>query len=304
MHARPLALPLAAVVALAVHVAPATAAADAPAAPSLTLQSARAATSDAMRRALLKLPAATQQKLVGAYVAFAPDPKAPLALAACDDDGDYVVVVSDAMLTLADAVARAKATDDTLGSSKLEAYARLLAKAQRPGERLLTPPAGFYGEPTTPAVAAAQSKAFHAIASYLVATELAHMAAGDLTCARPTATHERGDDEWTAAEHESALAAAQTVHSLTRVAVADARGAELAAQAGEPEGPYLALLLPLLGAVEASAQARAAVPYVVHHPNQAVRAQIAQTAVSASRAPKGAATSPSASGVRGSAEAR
>jgi hypothetical protein len=261
--------------------------ADAPAAPTLSLQAAHAATTDALKSVVAKLPFAAAQKLTGVYVAFDPDPKAPLALAACDDDGDFVVVLSDAMLTLVDAVARAKATDDALGSAKLDAYARLLSKAQRPGERIVTPPAGFYDPgQSTPELARAQAKLFRAIATYLVATELAHMTAGDLVCASPTATHERGDDEWTANERELALATTRAVHEAKRVAVADARGAGLAAEAGEAEGPYVALLMPLLSAVEASASGRASVPYVEHHQNQVVRAQIVQTAAARVRGPE------------------
>ncbi len=258
----------------------------APAAPTLSLQAAHAATGDAMKVVLAKLPAQALQKLTGVYVAFDPDPRAPLAIAACDDDGDFVVVLSDAMLTLVDAVARAKATDDALGSSKLDAYARLLAKAQRPGERLLTPPAGFYdAAQSTPEISRAQAKQFRAITTYLVATEIAHMTAGDLVCASPTATHERGDDEWTTKERDAALAATRDVHEARHVATADARGAALATEAGEPEGPYIALLMPLLAAVEASASGRASVPYVEHHQNQAVRAQIVQTAAMRARGP-------------------
>jgi hypothetical protein len=281
-----------AAIALLSHARPARA--DGPAAPNLSLQAAHAAASDALKTITAKLPAPAFQRITGVYVAFDPDPKAPLALAACDDDGDFVVVLSDAMLTLVDAVARAKATDDALGSGKLDAYARLLAKAQRPGERLLTPPAGFYApSQSTAEIARAQSKLFRAITTYLVATELAHMTAGDLVCANPTATRERGDDEWTAKEQDAALAATRAVHDAKHVASADARGAALAAEAGESEAPYVALLMPLLSGVEASANGRASVPYVEHHQNQAVRAQIVQTAAARTR-PRGAEKSPEA----------
>ncbi len=286
MNGRPLALLFAlgvATLAVAAN-AGADAPPPAPVAPNLSLQAARASTGEALKVVVQKLPAASQQKITGVYVAFAPDPKAPLALAACDDDGDYVVVLSDAMLTLVDAVARAKATDDALGSGKLDAYARLLAKGQRPGERLLTPPAGFYdAAQTTPELARAQNKQFRAIATYLVATEVSHMTAGDLVCGHPTATHERGDDEWTPSEHEAALAATRIVHEARHVATADAHGASLAAETGERDGGYVALLMPLMAAIEASATGRASVPYVEHHQNQAVRAQIVQTVTGKAR---------------------
>ena len=281
MHGRPLALGIAAL-ALA-----ATARADAPAAPGLSTLAAHKITSEALRAVVAKLPDADQQKIVGVYVAFHADPKAPLALAACDDDGDYVVVVSDALLGLADAVARAEATDDAFGTKKLDEYAALLAKAQRPGERLLTPPAGFY-EPShaTPEVLAAQAKRFRAIATYLVATEAAHMTAGDLVCPRPTATHERGDDEWTASEQAAALSAARAVHDPRRVFTADAHGAALATRAGEAEDAYAGLLTPVFAAMEASETARASAPYLAHHPSSGVRALIVKTAARREKEPK------------------
>jgi hypothetical protein len=278
--------------------------APAPAAPGLALQAARATASDALKSVVQKLPAAAREKLPGVYVAFAPDPKAALALAACDDDGDYVVVLSDAMLALVDAVARAKATDDALSTTKLEAYARLLAKAQQPGERLLTPPAGFYdAAQSTPELARAQVKQFRAIVTYLVATEVAHMTAGDLVCGRPTATHERGDDEWTAQEQEAALAVSREVHEVRRVATADARGAAFASDAGESDAGYVALLVPLLAAVEATPNGRASMPYVDMHKNQAVRAQIVQTMTARGRTRNGPAPSGGA-GVRPASPAR
>ena len=289
-RARFLALALSSACAVLTGVARADAPAPAPAAPGLAMQAARAAASDALKSIVQKLPAAAREKLPGVYVAFAPDPKAALALAACDDDGDYVVVLSDAMLTLVDAVARAKATDDALSTTKLDAYARLLARAQRPGERLLTPPAGFYDTAqSTPELGRAQVKQFRAIVTFLVATEVSHMTSGDLVCGRPTATHERGDDEWTAQEHEAALAVSREVHEVRRVATADARGAALASDAGESDAGYVALLVPLLAAVEATANGRASMPYVEMHKNQAVRAEIVQTMTARARATSAAA---------------
>ena len=289
MNFRPLAQPLLrglvfAAASAVVSAANADAAAPAPTAPALSLQAAHKAASDALRAAVQKMPPSAQQKIVGVYVAFHADAKGPLALAACDDDGDYVVVLSDAMLALADAAARAKATDDTFSTAKLDAYARLLAKAQRPGERLLTPPAGFY-EPAhaTAEVARLQATHFRAILTYLLATEVAHMTAGDLVCPSPTATHERGDDEWTATEHAAALAISGTVHEARRVVTADAHGAALAAEAGAADDAYVALLMPLLAGVEANPLARASMPYLDLHRSEAVRAQIVRTAAGARR---------------------
>lgn len=168
-------------------------------APSLEGQDLRASAS--MLLAALRVGAPVP---AGIYVAFDPSQSDPLAQAACDDDGDYVVLVSDAMLRLSAELARVSLYDDANHTAKLDEYAAFLAANQTPGKRLLPPAAGSFA---LPLVSAASHERLFGILAFVLARELEHVRAGDLTCAHPTATREAGDDVWTPAE---ATAAAET----------------------------------------------------------------------------------------------
>jgi hypothetical protein len=260
-----------------------------PPAPALAMQAAHRTATLALAAVVQKLPAADRQRIVGAYVAFQADARDPVALAACDDDGDYVVVMSDAMLRLADFVAQAQTTDASTGAHAVDAYASLLAREQRVGERLLPPPPGAFepargAQASTPPTDELQSKRFRAIVLYLVAAEVAHALAGDVTCPHPTATHERGDDVWTSQEHAAALRIAMASHTPRSVVTADAVGTGLALTAGEREDALAAFLAPFLAAVEPSPSARDAFTYLRLHAGSAVRAQVVRTAAADVRA--------------------
>jgi hypothetical protein len=151
---------------------------------------------------------AERKRLVGLYVAFDPSMSDALAQAACDDDGDYVIVVSDAMLRLVDDVAHAASDDEANGSHRLEDHAAFLAASQVAGKRLLPPPPGFYA----PIVGASQEDRLREAIDFVLAHELERLRAGDLVCAHPTATKEHGDDEWTDAERRAANEAAVALY--------------------------------------------------------------------------------------------
>ncbi len=178
--------------------------------PELASEELREATRTELRRQLAVLEPADQKKLVGTYVAFEPDAADPLAFAACDDDGDHVVVLSDAMLRLLAEIARAQAADESNGSRKIEDYAAFVARSQVQGRKLLPPPAGFYaGEKSG---VTADERLREALA-FVVGHELARLRAGDLQCPRPTATRESGDDVWTRDEERRALEAAERAYA-------------------------------------------------------------------------------------------
>jgi hypothetical protein len=162
-----------------------------------------------LKKVVAALPANDQRRLVGVYAAFHPDASDPFALAACDDDGDYVVVLSDAMLRLASHVARAQSYDDANTSRKIEDYAAHVARTQIPGRRLVPPPPGFY---TAELAAKTYDDRLRESLSFVVARELTHLRAGQITCPKPTATKEAGDDEWSASEHRRALENAGTLY--------------------------------------------------------------------------------------------
>jgi hypothetical protein len=162
-----------------------------------------------LKKVVATLPAGDQRRLTGVYVAFHSDASDPFALAACDDDGDYVVVLSDAMLRLVANVARAQSYDDANTSRKIEDYAAYVARTQIPGRRLVPPPPGFF---TAELAARTYDDRLRESLAFVVARELTHLRGGQLTCPKPTATKEAGDDEWTAAEHRRALENVTTLY--------------------------------------------------------------------------------------------
>jgi hypothetical protein len=191
-----------------------------------------------------RLPTEARRRLTGIYVAFDPSLTDLGSMAACDDDGDYVVVISDALLGLADFVAQAEATDEVFWTHKRDEYATFLAESQRPGTRALPPPPGFFDAAQAQSARKMDvaSARFHEIVAGTVAHELAHLVQGDLVCPNPTATHERGDDEWTHEEREHALTVAQKLYTPPRVLAADSAGIDRVLDAGLTEQGELAWL--------------------------------------------------------------
>jgi hypothetical protein len=257
-------------------------------APMLATPASHAVVRSALDAVVRTLAEPDQKRVVGMYAAFHGDARDPTAFAACDDDGDYVVVLSDAMLTLAEFVAHAAATPDSLATGALERYARLLATEQRVGERLLPPPPGvlptYESEAPRRARDELAAKAFRALVTHLVAAEVAHVLAGDVRCPHPTATHERGDDVWTPEEHRAALRQASAFHTPKNVVTADVLGTQLALAAGEPEDAIASFLSPFCATVERNAVGRDVFTYLQLHPSSSVRAQIVRTAAASYRA--------------------
>ncbi len=179
---------------------------------------------DEGRRLFSMLEPATQRRLVGLYLAFDPDPTEAIALAACDDDGDYVIVLSEAMLRLTSYVA-------TLGGVfEVEEYARSSARARVVGRRLLPPPPGSFD-----GAAGSVDELLAETLAFVIGRELAYLRAGDLVCPRPTSTREHGDASWSPSEkREAARVAAAlyrgraTVHDVE--ALSSLRGAERGAK--------------------------------------------------------------------------
>ena len=154
--------------------------------------------------------AAAETGVVGLYVAFDDRALDPYAMAACDDDGDPVVVISEALLTLVDDVSTTIANDAATGGKTTDAYASFLAAEQRPRARLLAPPPGTFDRRAAPVIGARAAAAFVDIVRWIVAREAALHALGFVACPAPTATHEAGDAVWTDDERARAFAAART----------------------------------------------------------------------------------------------
>jgi len=237
--------------ALALALACASASLDGPAraqsadpAPSLALPAAHRQAALELGMLVGRLSAEARRRLTGVYVAFDTSATDIGSMAACDDDGDYVIVVSDALLRLADFVAQAEATDEVFWTHKLDEYATFLAESQRSGTRALPPPPGFFdaAQARSARKLEIESARLHEIVTGVVAHELAHLLQGDLVCPNPTATHERGDDEWTHEEREHAITVAEKLYTPPRVLAADGAGIDRVLDAGMTEQGEVAWL--------------------------------------------------------------
>ncbi len=242
------------------------------------------------KRLVNDLTANDRRRLTGVYVAFDGNASDPSAMAACDDDGDYVVVISDAMLRLVSLVARAQSDDESHGTHGVEGYASFLATSQVPGRRVLPPPPGFYASASASASASLdaggpQEVRLREALSFVIARELTHFRAGDLVCAHPTATHENGDDVWTASEQRHALETARSLYP-GRATPRDEEATTRVLEAGRTEEGALGLLR-FFAQLEAegSANAKRFVPtYLVQHPGSSARAAAVKTAATNQRA--------------------
>lgn len=159
------------------------------------------------------LPDDKRRAVRGVYAAFDSTPTDAYSVAACDDDGDYVVVLSDALLVTLEHFARAAAEDES--GALARRYASLLASQKMQNARISPPPPGFFAARSAKearAVDALQLRIFREALAFVVAREIVSMVAQDLTCPSPTLTREAGDAVWTAAERSRALSGAARVY--------------------------------------------------------------------------------------------
>ena len=217
-----------------------------------------------------------RRRLVGLYVAFDGNASDPSAMAACDDDGDYVVVVTDAMLRLVSVVARAQTYDESNGTRGVEDYASFLALSQVAGRRLLPPPPGFYGAQDA---GITHDTRLREALSFVIARELTHFRAGDLVCGHPTATHENGDDLWTASEQRHALETAAGLYP-GRATPRDEEATTRVLDAGRSEQGGLGLLrfFAQLETERGARPSRFSPTYLVQHPSSSARAAVVKAA--------------------------
>jgi hypothetical protein len=248
-------------------------------APDLEGADLRTRTQAELRKLVAALPASDQKRLTGVYVAFESSVSDPAAQVACDDDGDYVVVVSDAMLRLAAHVARASVYEETSGKGKVEMYASFVARSQIPGRRLLPPPHGFY---TTMPEPSSYEEHLADTLAFIVSRELTHLRRGDLVCPKPTPTKERGDDVWTTAEQRSAIEVAKAVYSANRQTERDSEAVASVVDMGHGLQGGLALLR-FFAQVELDSRdspvvtpSRFCTSYAMLHPNAAARLAVVQ----------------------------
>jgi len=216
-----------------------------------------------------------RRRLRGVYVAIDTTLVDVAALPACDDDGDYVVVLSRGLLELVEGVAYAEASDLGAGTRLVAAYGPLLARGQRPGARPLPAPTAAPVAASPASLDQDAADVARDLLAWLVADELAHAVTGALVCPRPTVTRESGDDVWTAAERAEAMARAPS--RMPRIAAADAWATTRTLARGRSELPALALL-EILAPLE---EARAAAPvwtYLALHPRTRARVEAVREA--------------------------
>lgn len=281
-YGRGVRLAFAALLVVLVSLAPRRAEAD-EVAPALETADLRTKAQAELRNLWNALPTSDRRRLAGMYVAFDADAADPFAQVACDDDGDDVVVMSDAMLRLAADVARGASLDEANGTRKLEEHAGYLARTQVPGRRLLPPAAGFY---TATKAGATEDERLREILAFLVARELVHFRTGDLACPHPTATKESGDDAWTAAERRRARETAASVYP-GRFAERDGEAVARLLEANVAEKGALALLrfFAQFEAERTSAMGAFLPTYLRDHPSSAARAGVVTQAAAAAKRP-------------------
>jgi len=232
-----------------------------------------------LKKLFTALPRDDQRRLAGTYAAFDPNVGDPIAQIACDEDGDHVVVLSDAMLRLVAHVARAESYDEANGSRKLEDYASFLVRSQTPGRRLLPPPPGFY---VAEKPATTYDDRLADVLSFVVGRELAHLRAGDLVCPKPTATKESGDDVWTAAEQRKAAEIATVVYPGRQMERDDEALVRIV-EGGRTNKGALGLLR-FFAQVEVERRVvsgRFAPTYLAHHPSASLRMASLKQAIDA-----------------------
>ncbi len=215
-----------------------------------------------------------QAALAGIYVAIDPSDTEVTAIGGCDDDGDYVVVLSRALLDLLRHVAHADASDRLRGTRLLHAYGPLLARAQQRDARPLPPPSPRRDPGSLDVrVGEAERELTHAFTddalAWLVADEVARAVSGELVCPRPTETRESGDAVWTPAEQVAALAGGaarlRDTASAANAAAADAWATRALVERGGSEVPALALL-GVMAALEDARPPGVASNYLTLHP--------------------------------------
>jgi len=237
-------------------------------APDLEGSDLRVRAQSEVRRLYQAMPPADQRRLTGVYAAFDSSVSDPIAQVACDDDGDYVILFSDAMLRLISHVARAETHDEATGNRRLSDYATFLARSQIAGRRLLPPPPGFFRTtvPWSPEVYEAR---LTETLSFVAASELARLRAQELVCPKPTPTKESGDDVWTAAESRKAAETAAKIYRSTPASHdTTAMGAVL--DVGHTDRGGLAILQFFVN-LETTPQSTFLPTYLMHHPGSAAR---------------------------------
>lgn len=154
----------------------------------------RAEAGSIMGELMAALPASYQQKVKN--IPFFADPTVGEvnAFAACDDQGQPLMAITDGLLEVQAHIAQFKATDEAFGTNKLDQYLTLLANQQQPGKPVVRPQPGF----TDPAQhvdgrkVQRQHQLFEEQVAFVLGHELGHHYLGHTGCATGSTTGSRG----------------------------------------------------------------------------------------------------------------
>jgi Peptidase family M48 len=116
------------------------------------------------------------------------------AFAACDDQGQPLMAITDGLLEVQAHIAQFKATDETFGTNKLDQYLTLLANQQQPGKPVVRPQPGFIdpAQHVDGRKVQRQHQLFEEQVAFVLGHELGHHYLGHTGCATGTTTGSRG----------------------------------------------------------------------------------------------------------------
>lgn len=131
------------------------------------------------------LPPAAQAKVQG--IPFRPDTKVGEvnAYAGCDEQHQPYMAVTDALLQIEAYMSQLRAVDEVFGGQKLDGYVKMVAKYQKPGQPIVTPPAGFVdpAQQNDPRKVARQHQLLEEQLAFVLGHELGHHHLGHTGCA-------------------------------------------------------------------------------------------------------------------------
>ncbi|MFO0553276.1 MAG: M48 family metalloprotease [Polyangiaceae bacterium] len=131
------------------------------------------------------LPDASRSKVQSVPLFADPTVGEVNAFAACDDQGQPLMAVSDGLLEVMAFSARAKAADEIFGGNRLSSYTQLVATNVKPKKPLPRPNADFISstQDNDPRKIARQSQLFDEELAFVLGHELAHHHLGHTGCA-------------------------------------------------------------------------------------------------------------------------
>ena len=123
-----------------------------------------------------------------------PSPGEVNAFAACDDQGQPLMAITDGLLEVEAHIAQFKANDEIFGTNKLDQYLTMLANQQQAGKPVVKPGPGFVdpGQHVDGRKVQRQHQLFEEQVAFVLGHELAHHYLGHTGCATGSGGGSRG----------------------------------------------------------------------------------------------------------------